>query len=195
MRSQSRCSRPRVLATEGFPDPCSPHAHPPARHHHGHASPSPASGQTPWRSQRRQGLRQQGAVSQSGTRQGAGGRKQRAGGRGNLEPAEASVVRHALPWRRAQRPRPRKVSTSIAKSNMKEKVQFPIALRWLWHQHLVLDTVLVLVAVAGTGTGTGTIKYRQPPPPPPPWASGPSTLTAANGSGDAAGSCHSSCRG
>ena len=95
MRSQSRCSRPRVLATEGFPDPCSPRAHPPARHHHGHASPSPASGQTPWRSQRRQGLRQQGAVSQSGTRQGAGGRKQRAGGRGNLEPAEASVPRPA----------------------------------------------------------------------------------------------------
>ena len=95
MRSQSRCSRPRVLATEGFPDPCSPHAHPPARHHHGHASPSPASGQTPWRSQRRQGLRQQGAVSRSGTRQGAGGRKQRAGGRGNLEPAEASVPRPA----------------------------------------------------------------------------------------------------
>ena len=51
--------------------------------------------------QRRQGLRQQGAVSRSGTRQGAGGRKQRVGGRGNLEPAEASVMRHALPWRRA----------------------------------------------------------------------------------------------
>ena len=84
-----------MLATEGFPDPCSPRAHPPARHHHGHASPSPASGQTPWRSQRRQGLRQQGAVSRSGTRQGAGGRKQRAGGRGNLEPAEASVPRPA----------------------------------------------------------------------------------------------------
>ena len=36
MRSQSRCSRPRVLATEGFPDPCSPRANPLARHHHGH---------------------------------------------------------------------------------------------------------------------------------------------------------------
>ena len=84
-----------MLATEGFPDPFSPRAHPPARHYHGHASPSPASGQTPWRSQRRQGLRQQGAVSRSGTRQGAGGRKQRAGGRGNLEPAEPSVPRPA----------------------------------------------------------------------------------------------------
>ena len=52
MRSQSHCSRPRVLATEGFPDPFSPHAHPPARNHHGHESPSPASGQTPWRTVR-----------------------------------------------------------------------------------------------------------------------------------------------
>ena len=50
--------------------------------------------------QRRQGLRQQGAVSRSGTRQGAGGRKQRVGGQRKLEPAEASVMRHALSRRR-----------------------------------------------------------------------------------------------